>query len=579
MYVDTNKIEKQVQDVARQERSSLGLCYSFATCGSMLQRQQPTPTPEEPEEGEIVETEQQHQQQRQGDEEAEEEEEEEQCVYHSGSGLYLHKPSNLYLRFHAKGSLAFHWSAKHWAFLEVVEQGEAFGQATSGTRVGEEKEDEEEAPCSFCYDETSGTYYDQKTGLYYDPSSDLYQDLSKYPILEYHHNAATRTYHKIKQRQHGEGGTANNDGNYVLQLFRIGEEDNPPLARFPLSSSLSDSSAVTGEEGLEENKKGRKRKQRSSSCAWRSPTENTASATAPLHQLSIGRSRTNDIVLADDEEVSKHHAVLQWQQMYWQTFFWITDLRSKNGTYLNGVRLQPQAESETTNDGGDLGVEEAKQYLKRGDDILIGGYRIVVSVAESNEQEAEAEKKGTNEEGVKDELASPSPQPSVLEKQFKPNLEHPVFQPLVRWKEQQLQHKRRRQLTALTKEEKLERSKTLKQLQQKQTQTKSTIRFDKSEAKEFNQYIVNQSMNDGDAQHQLPEEYLKYVPRTPHLHGTVKRDKDSALTKEESKGYAMLERMGWKAGEGLGKSKSGIKTPLDPDATSSRAGLGFFSSS
>jgi len=50
----------------------------------------------------------------------------------------------------------------------------------------------------------------------------------------------------------------------------------------------------------------------------------------------LGSERDNDIVL-QDRFVSAHHARLQWDGVDW----WLTDLDSRNGTYLDGGRVAP----------------------------------------------------------------------------------------------------------------------------------------------------------------------------------------------------------------------------------------------
>jgi len=55
----------------------------------------------------------------------------------------------------------------------------------------------------------------------------------------------------------------------------------------------------------------------------------------PLRAMSsIGRDAGNDIVVAD-EAASARHATLSFSEGEW----WIDDLRSTNGTLLNGIRL------------------------------------------------------------------------------------------------------------------------------------------------------------------------------------------------------------------------------------------------
>lgn len=53
----------------------------------------------------------------------------------------------------------------------------------------------------------------------------------------------------------------------------------------------------------------------------------------PLHTVtSLGRAPTNTIVFADDDTTSLEHALVTWRAGKW----WIEDLDSRNGTFLNG---------------------------------------------------------------------------------------------------------------------------------------------------------------------------------------------------------------------------------------------------
>lgn len=38
-------------------------------------------------------------------------------------------------------------------------------------------------------------------------------------------------------------------------------------------------------------------------------------------------------------EASRHHARIVWQQVFWENLFWVQDLGSRNGTFLNSMRL------------------------------------------------------------------------------------------------------------------------------------------------------------------------------------------------------------------------------------------------
>lgn len=50
--------------------------------------------------------------------------------------------------------------------------------------------------------------------------------------------------------------------------------------------------------------------------------------------LTVGRGLNNDIIL-EDTRVSRHHAQLRYKARR----FWVTDLNSTNGTYINGERI------------------------------------------------------------------------------------------------------------------------------------------------------------------------------------------------------------------------------------------------
>jgi hypothetical protein len=50
--------------------------------------------------------------------------------------------------------------------------------------------------------------------------------------------------------------------------------------------------------------------------------------------LTIGRGLNNDIIL-EDTRVSRHHAQLRYKNRR----FWVTDLNSTNGSYINGERI------------------------------------------------------------------------------------------------------------------------------------------------------------------------------------------------------------------------------------------------
>jgi hypothetical protein len=69
-------------------------------------------------------------------------------------------------------------------------------------------------------------------------------------------------------------------------------------------------------------------------------------------QLTVGRGLNNDIIL-EDTRVSRHHAQLRYRGRR----FWVSDLGSTNGTYVNGEQVEEQA-------------------LRDGDVISLGGLEL-----------------------------------------------------------------------------------------------------------------------------------------------------------------------------------------------------------
>ena len=77
--------------------------------------------------------------------------------------------------------------------------------------------------------------------------------------------------------------------------------------------------------------------------------------TIPLEStlLSVGRGLNNDVIL-EDARVSRHHAELRYKTRR----FWVSDLGSTNGTFVNGERVTEQA-------------------LRSGDTLSLGGLEMV----------------------------------------------------------------------------------------------------------------------------------------------------------------------------------------------------------
>lgn len=70
-------------------------------------------------------------------------------------------------------------------------------------------------------------------------------------------------------------------------------------------------------------------------------------------RILVGRDKSSDIVI-DDKQVSRKHLLFVFDDLHW----WVLDLKSKNGTFLNGV-------------------EVVSKRLKRGDTVTIGETKII----------------------------------------------------------------------------------------------------------------------------------------------------------------------------------------------------------
>ncbi len=100
--------------------------------------------------------------------------------------------------------------------------------------------------------------------------------------------------------------------------------------------------------------------------AW---LEQTSGGRVPIEgTCSIGRLSSNTILLAD-ERVSRRHAIINVQDRH---EFWLVDLGSGNGTYLNGRRV----------------VQPTR--LRQGDIIEIGGFELLFHDAATSQSAVQA---------------------------------------------------------------------------------------------------------------------------------------------------------------------------------------------
>lgn len=80
--------------------------------------------------------------------------------------------------------------------------------------------------------------------------------------------------------------------------------------------------------------------------------------------VNVGRGATNDLSI-NNETISSHHARLAYNLSQW----WLQDLNSTNGTYINGQRLMASMVLTT---GDMIGFGEVNLMVSIGHDPMMG---------------------------------------------------------------------------------------------------------------------------------------------------------------------------------------------------------------
>jgi hypothetical protein len=65
------------------------------------------------------------------------------------------------------------------------------------------------------------------------------------------------------------------------------------------------------------------------------PQGHTRSLALEGRRLSLGRSESNDLAFPEDDGLSRRHLIFEHDESQWS----VIDLGSKNGTYVNGIRI------------------------------------------------------------------------------------------------------------------------------------------------------------------------------------------------------------------------------------------------
>lgn len=102
-------------------------------------------------------------------------------------------------------------------------------------------------------------------------------------------------------------------------------------------------------------------------------------------RVMIGRSKDCEVRLPADElhsDVSRHHCMLEIAPHCLK----LSDLGSRNGTYVNGEKIGQRAPDYLTDDS-----PLEPQEVKDGDEIRVGSTRFVVHVENVGEEETDIE--------------------------------------------------------------------------------------------------------------------------------------------------------------------------------------------
>lgn len=232
--------------------------------------------------------------------------------------------------------------------------------------------------------------------------------------------------------------------------------------------------------------------------------------------VTIGRHKTNDIALPD-LLVSKYHALIIWESVFFKNYFWLLDVGSRHGTYLNGTRISAER------------TPSEKQALNVGDVISVGSTKATIHLL-------------PEEMRIKRYVEEPAPEVN------NDNSRVPLRRSRHSSKQAYLEEKRKlKSKWQLTKEERKHRE----QLTTSYTDRAAIRRETHPDNEPF------KSVADFDLQTHEPGTSL-----TSHL-------------PETNLGFILLQKLGWKKGDSLGRTQEGIKEPVMPATTSRRQGLGF----
>ncbi|XP_072238681.1 angiogenic factor with G patch and FHA domains 1 isoform X2 [Leuresthes tenuis] len=370
----------------------------------------------------------------------------------------------------------------------------------------------------FVFDETTGMYYDHSTGFYYDSASQLYYDANTGIYYYYDAESGRYQFHSRIEVPAAQGGAE------LCQENNQVEKKGKKIKKGIKKTSHQDDQVQDVTNSLAKMK----------ICSyWKTPSFRVKDIWPPCVRVTVVRSPvlqvgTLFIITADspatfgrekDMEhavripemgVSKFHAEVYFDQE--QQSYMLVDQGSQNGTVINGNRiLQPKIKSEP-------------HALMHGDEVKMGETVLSFHIHS-----------GTD--------TCDGCEPGQV-------MAH-------------ISKYRREESTGpgLTKEDK----ESLRQKELKQMKAKYGLQsneYEEAKATKNTKY----------------KDRAESRRQTVGSEGVYQRDDAPASVHEEisevNKGRKMLEKMGWKKGEGLGKEGTGMKNPIELKIRKSQSGLG-----
>ncbi|XP_036955818.1 angiogenic factor with G patch and FHA domains 1 isoform X3 [Acanthopagrus latus] len=371
----------------------------------------------------------------------------------------------------------------------------------------------------FVFDETTGMYYDHSTGFYYDSASQLYYDANT--GIYYYYDAESGRYQFHSRIEVPAAQTAADP----VQERSTGEKKGRKLKKGFKKTLHQDDKVHEVTNSLANMKISshwNTASYRVMSDMW-PPCVRVTVVRSPVLQIgtlfiitadspaTVGREKDMDHAIRIPEMgVSKFHAEVYFDQD--QQSYMLVDQGSQNGTVINGNRiLQPKIKCEP-------------HALMHGDEVKMGDTVLSFHI-HSGTDTCDGCEPGQ------------------------------VMAHLSKYKREE------KTGPALTKEDK----EALRQKELKQMKAKYGLQSSEYEEAKA---LKNRKYKDR----------AESRRQTVGSEGVFKRDDAPASVHEEisevNKGRKMLEKMGWKKGEGLGKEGTGMKAPIELKIRKSQSGLG-----